>query len=154
MKFRVTGLSPEPFRPLFGLADAAPARHGARRYVADGPGFPDRIEISDAAPGETLLLVNYVHQPAAGPYRASHAIFVREREVAPTDLIDDLPPAMRVRPLSLRAFDASGMMVDGDLVDGGAADRLIERLLAQPEVAYIHAHYARRGCYAGLIQRA
>lgn len=154
MTFRVTGLSPEPFRPLFGLPDDELARRGARRCVADGPGFPDRIEISDAAPGETLLLVNYVHQPADTPYRASHAIFVREREVAPTDIVDDLPPAMRSRPLSLRAFGADGLMVDGDLVDGAAAEGLIERLLADPQVAYIHAHYAKRGCYAGLIERA
>jgi hypothetical protein len=154
MSFRVTGLSPEPFRPLFGLSDEALAAHGARRYVCDGPGFPDRIEISDAAPGETLLLVNYLHQPAATPYRASHAIFVREREVASTDLVDDIPPAMRVRPLSLRAFDADDLMVDGDLVDGAEAETLIERFFADPSVAYIHAHYARRGCYAGLIERA
>jgi hypothetical protein len=154
MSFRVTGLSPEPFRPLFGLSDEALARNGARRYVADGPGFPDRIEISDAAPGETLLLVNHVHQPADTPYRASHAIFVRERAVAPTDLVDDIPPAMRARPLSLRGFDAEGLMVDGELVDGSEAETLIERFFADPEVAYIHAHYAKRGCYAGLIERA
>ena len=155
MSFRVTGLSAQPFRHLFGLSDEALAGHGVRRYVADSkPGFPDRIEISDAAPGESLLLVNYVHQPADTPYRASHAIFVREREVAPTDIMDDLPPAMRARPLSLRAFDAAGLMVDGDLVDGAAAESLIERLFADPSVAYIHAHYARRGCYAGLIERA
>ncbi|MEA3061615.1 MAG: hypothetical protein QOJ94_1396 [Sphingomonadales bacterium] len=154
MSFRVAGLSPEPFRHLFGLSDEALAAHGARRYVCDGPGFPDRIEISDAAPGETLLLVNYLHQPAATPYRASHAIFVREREVAPTDMVDDIPPAMRVRPLSLRAFDADDLMVDGDLVDGRDAESLIERLFADPQVAYIHTHYAKRGCYAGLIERA
>ncbi|MEA3061996.1 MAG: hypothetical protein QOJ94_1777, partial [Sphingomonadales bacterium] len=127
MSFRVTGLSPEPFRHLFGLSDEALAAHGARRYVCDGPAFPDRIEISDAAPGETLLLVNYVHQPADTPYRASHAIFVRERAVVPTDMIGDIPPAMRARPLSLRAFDQGGLMVDGDLVDGRDAERLIER---------------------------
>jgi hypothetical protein len=155
MTFRVTGLSPEPFRHLFGLSDEALARHGVRRYTADSAfGFPDRVEISDAAPGETLLLVNYVHQPADTPYRASHAIFVRERATAPTDLVGDIPPAMRARPLSLRAFDGAGMMVDGDLVDGRDAEGLIERLLADPSVAYIHAHYARRGCYAGRIERA
>lgn len=155
MSFRVTGLSPEPFRPLFGLPDEALARYGARRYRADSAfGFPDRIEISDAKPGETLLLLNYFHQPADTPFRASHAIFVRERDVAPTDLIDDIPPAMRARPLSLRAFDAAGMMVDGDLIDGSEAEGLIERFFAKPSVAYIHAHYARRGCYAGRIDRA
>jgi hypothetical protein len=153
--FRVTGLSPEPFRHLFGLPDDALARQGVRRYRADAkPGFPDRIEISDAEPGETLLLVNYVHQPADTPYRASHAVFVRERDVAPTDLVDALPEAMRARPLSLRAFDAEGMMVDGDLVEGLEAETLIERFFTDPSVAYIHAHYARRGCYAGRIDRA
>jgi hypothetical protein len=155
MTFRVTGLSPEPFRPLFGLSGEELARRGVRRVVADSPfGFPDRIEISDATPGESLLLVNYLHQPADTPYRSSHAIFVRERAVAPTDLVGDIPPAMRARPLSLRAFDGNAMMVDADLVDGAAAEGLIERLLADPEVAYIHAHYARRGCYAGRIERA
>ena len=98
-----------------------------------------------------LLLVNFFHQPADSPYRASHAIFVRERDVAPTDLVDDIPSAMRVRPLSLRAFDDTGIMVDGDLIDGREAEGLIERFFADRSVAYIHAHYARRGCYAGRI---
>ena len=79
MSFRITGLSPRPFQHLFALSDEELARHSARRYVADAkPGFPDRIELRDAEPGETLILVNYVHQPADNPYRASHAIFVRE----------------------------------------------------------------------------
>jgi hypothetical protein len=46
------------------------------------------------------------------------------------------------------------MMVDGDLVDGGEAESLVGRFFADPSVAYIHAHYARRGCYAGRIERA
>ncbi len=155
MTFRVTGLSPEPFRPLFGLPDDALARRGVVRVVADAPfGFPDRIEISDAAPGESLLLLNHLHQPAATPYRSGHAIFVRERDVARTDLVGEIPPAMRLRPLSLRAFDGKDMMVDADLVDGAEAEALIERLLADSRTAYIHAHYARRGCYAGRIDRA
>jgi hypothetical protein len=155
MSFRVTGLSPEPFRPLFGLPGEELARRGVQRVVADSDfGFPDRIEISDAAPGESLLLLNYLHQPADTPYRSGHAIFVRERAVAPTDLVGDIPPAMRIRPLSLRAFDAKDMMVDADLVEGAEAEAPIERFLADPRVAYIHAHYARRGCYAGRIDRA
>ena len=155
MTFRVTGLSLESFQALFGLPDRELARRGVQRVVADAPfGFPDRIEISDAAPGESLLLLNYLHQPADTPYRSGHAIFVRERAVAPTDLVGEIPPAMRARPLSLRAFDRGDMMVDADLVDGARAEALIGRLLDDPRVAYIHAHYARRGCYAGRIERA
>jgi hypothetical protein len=29
-------------------------------------------------PGESVLLVNYEHQPAHSPFRSRHAIFVRE----------------------------------------------------------------------------
>ncbi len=79
MTFRILGLSPEPFQHLFGLSDEALAAHGAIRITADNkPGYPDRLEMRDAEPGETLLLLNHISQPANTPYRASHAIFVRE----------------------------------------------------------------------------
>jgi hypothetical protein len=154
MSFRITGLSPEPFRHLFGLTDEQLAAHGAKRYVADSkPGFPDRIEIRDAEPGESLLLLNYTHQPANTPYRASHAIFVLEDAIERYDRIDAVPDAMRERTLSLRAFDEEGLIVGADLVDGRAIEELIEPFLDNPKVAYIQAHYAKYGCYAGRIER-
>ena len=61
---------------------------------------------------------------------------------------------MKIRPLSLRAFDAEHMMIDADLAEGDGIVPLIDRLLANPAVAYIHAHYAKRGCYSGRIDRA
>ena len=155
MSFRILGLSPTPFQPLFGLSDAELAAHGARRCVVDSPvGYPDRIELRDAAVGETVLLLNHVHQPADTPYRAAHAIFVREGAQAAYDAIDQVPDALRRRPLSLRAFDAQHEMVDADLVEGAQCETLIARLLADPRVAYVQAHYARRGCYAARIERA
>jgi hypothetical protein len=155
MAFRIRGLSPEPFRHLFGLDDAALAAAGAQRYVVDQmPGFPDRIEVRDLQPGETALLLNYVHQPADTPYRASHAIFVREGATEAYDAVDRIPEAIRIRPISLRAFDAAGAMVDADLLDGRDMEAAIARMFALPEVAYLHAHYAKRGCYAARIDRA
>ena len=80
MDFRITGLSAEPFRHLFGLDDDQLAAHGARRMIADKkPGFPDRIELRDAEPGESVLLLNYTHQPADTPFRSSHAHPVTRR---------------------------------------------------------------------------
>ena len=155
MAYRITGLSPEPFRHLFGLSDAELAAQGARRCIANAtPGFPDRVEMRDARPGESLILVNHVHQPADTPYRSAHAIFVREGADAPYDRVNEVPDVLRVRMLSLRAFDTDHMMVDADLVDGREVEALIARLLADPRTAYIHAHYAKPGCYAGLIARA
>jgi hypothetical protein len=154
MSFRITGLSPEPFQKLFGLADEELAANGVKRYVADHkPGFPDRVELRDAEPGETLLLLNYTHQPANTPYRASHAIFVREGAAGRYDRIDEVPPAFRPRVLSLRAFDEGGMIVGADLVDGQKVESLIKHLFENHNVAYIQAHYAKYGCYAGRIDR-
>lgn len=155
MSFRITGLSAEPFRPLFGLSDEELATKGVKRYVADEkPGFPDRIEVRDAEPGETLLLLNYTHQPADNPYHASHAIFVREGAETTYDKVDEVPEVLRVRPLSLRAFGSTDEMLDADVVDGREVEGVIERFLANPDVAYIQAHYAKRGCYAARIERA
>jgi hypothetical protein len=155
MAFRISGLSPEPFRHLYGLSDAELAKHGARRYLVDAPtGYPDRIEMRDASPGETVILLNHVSQDADTPYRASHAIFVREGAEETYDRVDEVPEAMRSRLLSLRAFDKDGMMLDADVIEGREIETVIARFFADPKVDYIHAHNARRGCYAGRIDRA
>jgi len=155
MSYRVTGLDPAPFRHLYGLAEEALAAQGVKRYVADRkPGFPDRVELRDAEPGESVLLLNYTHQPAATPYRASHAIFVREGAEKAYDAVDRIPEPLRGRPISLRAFSAEGEMVDADLAFGRELEPLIERFLADPKVSYLQAHYAKRGCYAARIERA
>jgi len=154
MAFRITGLSPEPFRHLYGLPDAELRRHGAQRYVVDQPSaYPDRIELRDCVPGETVLLLNYLHQPADTPYRASHAIFVREGATAAFDAIGVIPPPLQARLISLRAFDAAHGMVDADIVEGAGLMPVVERFLADQDVAYLHAHYARRGCFAARIDR-
>jgi len=155
MSFRITGLSPEPFRHLMGLPDEELARLGVRRYVADkSPGFPDRIAMRDVGIGERVLLINHVCQPAETPYRATHAIFIHEGAEATYDRVGEVPDVMKIRLLSLRAYDAEGMMIDADVCEGEGVEPLIERLLANPKAAYIHAHNARRGCYSGKIERA
>ena len=155
MQYRVRGLSPDVFTPLFGLSDKDLAARGARRCVADArPGFPDRIELRDATPGQSLILLNYEHQPANTPYRASHAIFVREGAGRAFDAVNEIPEVLRIRAISLRAFDAAHMMLDAELLHGQRLAEGIERLFGNEAVAYLHAHYAKRGCYAARIERA
>ncbi len=152
--FRITGLSAAPFRALFGLSDAALAARHARRMVVDAkPGYPDRIALRDADVGETVLLVNHPHLPDDGPYRSSHAVFVVEGEARTYDATGEVPAVLRSRVLSLRGFDAQRMMVEADLVDGRDVEALIARFFANPDVAFIHVHYAKRGCYACRVDR-
>jgi len=99
--FRITGLDPQPFRHLFGLPANELRKLGVMRYLVDAkPGFPDRIEVRDAEPGESVLLLNYAHQPADNPYRSSHAIFVTEGVETPAEYIDEVPPVFGPRVLS------------------------------------------------------
>lgn len=153
--FRIKGLAPEEFAHLIGRSDDALAQYGAKRYVADKkPGFPDRIGMRDAEPGESLILVNYTHQPAENAYHSRHAIFVLEGGEPQYDQVDLIPEVLRRRQLSMRAFDADDMIVTASLVDGAEAEKVIERMFADDQVRYIHAHYAARGCFACRIDRA
>jgi hypothetical protein len=155
MTFRATGLSPSQFEPFFALDDTALAARGMRRVTADTkPGFPCRVSLEDAKPGEPLILFPFEHQPAHSPYRASGPIFVREGARAPFDAIGVVPPVLRGRMLSLRAYDANGFMLDADIVSGDEVEVAIARFFGCPEVSYLHVHNAKRGCYACRIERA
>ncbi|HUO93415.1 MAG TPA: DUF1203 domain-containing protein [Rhizomicrobium sp.] len=155
MPFRYIGLSPETFAPLLALDDDALQARGMRRMIVDAkPGFPCRVTLEDAEPGERVLLVPFEHQPAHSPYRASGPIFVRENARATWDHVGEVPPALRARLLSVRAYAEDGMMIDADVTDGAALEPLLERLFANPDVAYAHVHNARRGCYAARVERS
>lgn len=153
-RFVVRGLDPAPFRPLYGLSDAALAERGVVRMTADAkPGFPCRVTLEDADPGEAMLLLNYEHLPAATPYRSRHAIFVREGAGAAAVVEDRLPEQLSRRLLSLRAFDAAGMMVDAEVLEGISAEPLVREWLGRDRVAYLHTHNAKRGCFAARVER-
>ena len=155
MSYRIIGLDPGPFETLHALSDEVLVARGARRCtVTEKPGFPDRVELRDLEIGETALLLNYVHQDAATPYRASHAIFVGERSTRRYEAVDAVPAMLRLRPLSLRAFDAGHMLHDACLAAGPEIEAAIDRLLGDERTAYIQVHFARPGCYAARIERA
>ncbi len=155
MDFAIKGISADDFRHLYGLSDEELAAKGAKRYVCDNaPGYPDRVEMRDAEIGETLLLVNHVSMGKDSPYKASHAIYVREGAEDTYEAKNEVPPVMYNRLLSLRAFDQAGMIVDADVVTGNDIQPSIERLLENENVEHIDAHNAARGCFSGRITRA
>ena len=109
--FRISALAAETFAPLFALSDAELAGRGMRRVVADDhPGFPCRVSLEDAQPGESLILLSHLHHDVRGPYRAAGPIYVRERAATASPLPGEVPELVRRRLLSLRAYDAAGML--------------------------------------------
>ena len=152
MTYRITGLDPAPYKPLFALSDADLAGRGiVRMTVTQKPSFPCRVSLTDRDVGEEVLLVNHVSHDVANPYRASHAIFVADAGQA--EFVDEVPPVFETRVLSLRAFDGEGMMADALLAQPGEADAAIRKLFENAEVETIHAHNATRGCFSAKIER-
>jgi hypothetical protein len=152
MSFRIKGLPAEQFRPLFALSDdALKARNVLRRTAAHNA--PCRVSLTDATPGDEVLLVNFTHHPVDNPYHSHYAIWVRPGEET-YDAVDQVPEQLRKRVLALRTWDANDMMVGHEVVDGRAIEDAIERLFADPRAAYMHAHFAGPGCYAARIERA
>ncbi len=153
MTFRIKGLEPAVFAPLFELDDAELDARGMSRMTVDNPNFPCRISLRDCDLGDEVILLNHVSHDGNNPYRASHAIFVSKSAAEAANYVDSVPPALDRRILSLRAFDSRGMMVEAALAQPGEADPAIRRLLANPAASHIDAHNAIRGCFAARIDR-
>jgi len=98
MNFRIRGLEAGQFSHLFGLSDAELAAQGAVRKIADSP-RPCRISLTDATPGDEVILVNYEHHAVASPYRMRFAIYVRKGEDT-FDAVGQVPDQLRRRTLA------------------------------------------------------
>jgi hypothetical protein len=154
MTYAIKGLDPAPYAPLFKFDDAELGARGMTRMTVDDPNFPCRISLRDCDIGDEVILLNHVSHDGKNPYRASHAIFVSMSATQAADYVDAIPPALERRILSLRAFDADGMMIDAALAQPGEADPAIRKLLANPAADHIDAHNAIRGCFAARIDRS
>ncbi len=155
MDFRITGISPEPFKAVFQLdADALSAIGAQRVFADDASGYPCRVSLAHALPGEELILMSYAHQPGLSPYRAAGPVFARKSAQNAFDEVKIVPESVRLRLLSVRAYDRDAMIVEADVVEGKEVEALIERYFQRDDVAYLHLHYARRGCYACRVDRA
>jgi len=153
--FQLTALPAAPFAALFDLSDdVLAAHHHAQRCIAtESSGYPCRVSLQDAAQGEELLLLPYEHQPAASPYRASGPIFVRRGAAQRRLPAGELPPYLTQRLLSVRAYDAADLIVDASVREGAEVAGEIARLFGNPAVAYLHLHFAKRGCFACRVDR-
>ena len=137
---RITGM-PTPLTP-----DTA-----ATRTVADAAhAYPCRRCLTDAEPGEALLLLSYDPWTVGSPYRQAGPVFVHERECA-TAVVAELPDQQRRRLLSVRAFDAHGMAREAFVSKGSELD--LDRVLADPDVSFVHLHNAGPGCFAARVDR-
>lgn len=154
MGFQVKALSASLFSHLSGLTSDELIARGVRKVIADvSPGFPCRVSLKDAAVGETLYLLNFAHHDEDTPYRSTHAIFVRENAEQARPAVDELPEVLTSRLISVRAFNHAHDMVNADVVAGQDLRGAITAMFENDEVAYLHLHNAKPGCFAARVDR-
>lgn len=155
MTYRILPLPLSLFQPLFDLQDAELDALGARRMTADAPNSaPCRVSLTDAEPGDRLILLNHRHlDDPASPYRADGPVFVREAAIEAAPVEDSVPEMLRRRLLSIRLYDADAMMTDADVINGDELDLRLRAAFADPRVQEVHIHTARRGCYLARAAR-
>jgi len=149
MTYRISGLDPTPFAD----AEALIAIGAIRVAATHQPGFPCRVTLEDAAPGESLLLVNHVSHDVATPFRAAFAIYVREGAQEAATYVDATPPSFEHRTLGLRGFDEQAMLHDARVALPGEANTAIEAMMADRAIAYIDVHNAAAGCFLARAER-
>jgi uncharacterized protein DUF1203 len=152
--FRISGLPLEQFIPWFRFTDAELASRNAARQICDkSPGFPCRVSLVDAVPGEKVILLPYRHHAVAGPYQSSGPIFVREAATPARLDMNEVPEVVRLRLMSIRAYDNQGMMVASEVIEGRDIEKQIETLFTDEQINYLHLHNARAGCYSCRVDR-
>jgi len=155
MNYRVLGVSPERFRPLFDLSDEELASHGAvRSHAKEAHSIPCRVSLTEAEIDDEILLITYPHHETESPYRSIGPIYVRRRATVPYDAVNTLPEMQLRRLSSVRAYDAAGFLLEADVAPGPELERTILRFFGNEDVDVIHVHNARPGCFAFQVLRA
>jgi hypothetical protein len=154
MNFKIKALNENEFEEYFKLDDIELEKRGAIRMIVDKfPGFPCRVSLEDAKVGEAVILLPYQHHKTYSPYQASGPIFIRVRAKTPTLDTNEIPIMLNHRLLSLRGYDKNGIMKGASLTEGDVLNEHIIKTFDNEEIAYIHIHNARPGCYNCLVER-
>ncbi len=154
INFQIKALPAETFEAYFNLTAAALQQLGAVRVTADKqPGFPCRVSLQDAAPGEELLLLPYQHHSTPSPYQSSGPVYIRKMAKTAAPGINQIPFMLQHRLLSLRAYDCNGIMKNALVTEGNKLADSLHSLFESAAISYIHIHNAKAGCFNCVVER-
>jgi len=121
--------------------------------TVDSPrGYPCRHCLRWARPSERVILFSFAAIPPGRPYSESGPIFVHAEPCERYAATHEFPHDFRQGRV-LRAYNSSYDMIDAEVVNGSEPEAVIEKLLENPETAFVHARSVTRGCYTMEIER-
>jgi hypothetical protein len=128
--------------------------HPVHAEVATGYG-PCRLCLRDFEVGRDRRLL-FTLDPFHGlePYPLPGPVFIHETECDRHPEHGGFPEDLRSHALTLFAYASGRRVLAEEHVAGGAIEDSIERLLARPDVRYLHVRDTEAGCYDLRIERA
>src|SRR5690606_11013700 len=112
-----------------------------------------RVSLVDGEIGESVILLPFMHHDVDSPYRASGPIFVRAGAQTAEPGVNEVPAFLRHRLLSVRGYEAAGMMTAAEVAEGADLEAVIGRLFADETIRYLDIHNARSGCFNCRVER-
>jgi hypothetical protein len=158
MTLTVSAIAADDVAALLARDDAG---NPPRLLVDREGGSPLRCCLRTSRPGERVALVSYapLRRWAAasgadpGPYDEVGPVFLHAGECPGYDG-SGWPPELRDSPRVLRAYSRDGRILRGVQVPPhGEHEKEAEELLADPDVAFVHARAVEFGCFTFAISR-
>jgi hypothetical protein len=151
LKFQIVPLASEVAEAARRAAAAGAPDH--RVVIADSPnGFPCRHCLRWARPGERVILFPYPAIPPGHPYSENGPIFVHAEPCERYRATHEYPADFR-KGRVFRAYDANYNMIDAEVANGSEPEVVIEKLLQNPDTAFVHARSVTHGCYTFGVER-
>ncbi len=145
-----------PLRTEVAEAARRAATSGASDHaiiIADSPqGYPCRHCLRWAQPDERVILFPFAAIPPGRPYAETGPIFVHAEPCARYGATREFPADFRQGRV-FRAYNSDHDMIDAEIVNGNEPEAVIEKLLQNPEIAFVDARSVTRGCYTFRIER-
>jgi|SRR6185369_13447516 len=126
-----------------------------KRLIAEG-GEPCRDVLRRANPGEELILASFSPFAKSGPYKEFGPVFVlaNESDESIDRTLLPIPIGYLRERFVLRAYSGEESIVDAAMLSPEDVAPALEKFLASPDVAFVHARFPTYGCFACRIDRA
>lgn len=123
-----------------------------REYRASEPDVPLRCCLRKSLPGEPVWLFRYSPSAGTGPYAEVGPIFTHT-DCSTIPQSDKLPVELLNNSRILRAYNSTGQIHSGAVVEPGSFNNAVEGLLNDPTVEQVQVRSVSHGCLLFTISR-
>ena len=124
-----------------------------REYRASEPGVPLRCCLRKSLADEPVWLFRYSPAQGKGPYAEVGPIFTHV-DCPGGASSDRRPVELLTSPRILRSYNAAGQIHDGEVVEPGSFDRVIEGLFNDPSIESLQVRSLSHGCFFFAVTRS